>query len=148
MGKKLAMPLDTRSRRTLLRRAGAALVVGTTMAGCLGGGGPSGPTVTMTGDLRFEPTDITIDAGQQVTWTNDSGAPHTASAYENAIPDDASYFASGDYKSEQAIRQSTSARGFLERGDTYSHTFDVEGTYRYFCLPHEGNGMVGRVVVE
>lgn len=143
------MPVDTYSRRTLLRRAGGTLVVGTTtVAGCLGGSNSSGPRVTMTGELRFDPADITIDAGRQVTWTNDGGAPHTASAYENAIPADASYFASGGYESEQAVRQSTSARGFLEDGDTYSHTFDVAGTYRYFCLPHEENGMIGRVIVE
>jgi plastocyanin len=143
------MNTETYSRRTVLRRSGGALVAGTTtVAGCLGGGGPSGPTVTMTGGLSFDPAEITIEPGQQVTWTNDSGAPHTASAYEDAIPEEASYFASGGYESEQAVRQSTSARGFLERGDTYSHTFDVAGTYRYFCLPHEENGMIGRVIVE
>ncbi|MDS0280123.1 plastocyanin/azurin family copper-binding protein [Halomicroarcula sp. S1AR25-4] len=125
------------------------LAVGATaIAGCLGGSGPSGPTVTMTGDLRFDPAEVTIDPGQQVTWVNESGVPHTASAYEEAIPNEASYFASGGYESEQAVRQSTSARGFLERGETYSYTFDVTGTYQYFCLPHEESGMVGRVIVE
>ncbi|MDS0223245.1 plastocyanin/azurin family copper-binding protein [Haloarcula sp. S1AR25-5A] len=125
------------------------LAVGATaIAGCLGGSGPSGPTVTMTGDLRFDPADVAIDPGQQVTWVNESGVPHTASAYGEGIPDEASYFASGGYESEQAVRQSTSARGFLERGETYSYTFDVTGTYQYFCLPHEESGMVGRVIVE
>ncbi|WP_312621722.1 plastocyanin/azurin family copper-binding protein [Haloarcula sp. 1CSR25-25] len=125
------------------------LAVGATaIAGCLGGSGPSGPTVTMTGDLRFDPADVAIDPGQQVTWVNESGVPHTTSAYGEGIPDEASYFASGGYESEQAVRQSTSARGFLERGETYSYTFDVTGTYQYFCLPHEESGMVGRVIVE
>ncbi|WP_236035653.1 plastocyanin/azurin family copper-binding protein [Haloarcula rubra] len=125
------------------------LAVGATaIAGCLGGSGPSGPTVTMTGDLRFDPADVAIDPGQQVTWVNESGVPHTASAYGEGIPDEASYFASGGYESEQAVRQSTSAKGFLERGETYSYTFDVTGTYQYFCLPHEESGMVGRVIVE
>lgn len=137
------------SRRSVLRRSRSVLAVGTTaIAGCLGGSGPSGPTVTMTGDLRFDPADVAIDPGQQVTWVNESGVPHTASAYEEGIPDEASYFASGGYESEQAVRQSTSARGFLERGETYSYTFDVTGTYQYFCLPHEESGMVGRVIVE
>ena len=137
------------SRRSVLRRSGSMLAVGATaIAGCLGGSGPSGPTVTMTGDLRFDPADVAIDPGQQVTWVNESGFPHTASAYGEGIPDEASYFASGGYESEQAVRQSTSARGFLERGETYSYTFDVTGTYQYFCLPHEESGMVGRVIVE
>jgi plastocyanin len=102
----------------------------------------------MTSDLRFDPPEVTIDVGQRVTWNNESRVPHTASAYQNRIPDDASYFASGDYQSEKAVRQSTSARGFLERGETYEYTFEVTGTHRYFCLPHEENGMIGIVVVE
>jgi plastocyanin len=27
------------------------------------------------------------------------------------------------------------------------HTFDVPGTYQYFCIPHEMAGMTGTVVV-
>jgi plastocyanin len=119
------------------------------LAGCIGGlTGSSGPTVTMTGDLRFDPAEVTIESGETVTWQNEGGAPHTASAYEDSIPEDAAYFASGGYESEQAVRQSTSARGFLERGETYQYTFEVTGSYRYFCLPHEENGMIGTVIVE
>ena len=140
---------NTYSRRTLLQRGGVLTAGTTAVAGCLGGSnGPSGPTVTLTSDLRFDPADVTIGSGQQVTWKNESNVPHTASGYEDAIPAEATYFASGGYDSEQAIRQSRSARGFLEREETYSHTFEVVGTYRYFCLPHEGNGMVGMVTVE
>ncbi|WP_425493271.1 cupredoxin domain-containing protein [Halorubrum ezzemoulense] len=40
----------------------------------------------MTGDLRFDPADVAIDPGQQVTWVNESGVPHTASAYREEIP--------------------------------------------------------------
>jgi plastocyanin len=102
----------------------------------------------MTGDLRFDPAEVTIEYEETVTWENESGAPHTASAYEESLPEGAAYFASGGYESEQAVRHSTSARGFLERGETYQYTFEVPGTYRYFCLPHEENGMIGTVVVE
>lgn len=102
----------------------------------------------MTSDFRFNPTEVIVDSGQQVRWKNESNVPHTVSGYEESIPEDASYFASGGYNFEQAVRQSRSARGFLERGETYSHTFEVVGTYRYFCLPHEGNGMVGTISVE
>lgn len=137
------------SRRTVLRRSGSVLTAGISgIAGCLGGGGPSEPIVTMTSDLRFDPVEITIEPGQQVTWENKSPAPHTASSYDESLPEEAAYFASGGYESERAVRQSTSSRGFLERGETYSHTFDITGTYRYFCLPHEENRMIGRVVVE
>ena len=144
------MPSETHSRRSVLRQSGIGLAGGmSVLAGCLGGlSGSSGPTVTMTGDLRFDPVEVTIESGETVTWENESGAPHTASAYAESLPEDAAYFASGGYESEQAIRQSMSARGFLERGETYQYTFEVTGTYRYFCLPHEENRMIGTVIVE
>ena len=144
------MSSDTHSRRSVLRQSGIGLAGGmSVLTGCLGGlSGSSGPTVTMTGDLRFDPAEVTIESGETVTWENESGAPHTASAYAESLPEGAAYFASGGYESEQAVRQSTSARGFLERGETYQYTFDVIGTYRYFCLPHEENGMIGAIVVE
>jgi len=28
-------------------------------------------------------------------------------------------------------------------GRTYQYTFDISGAYRYFCLPHEENGLIG-----
>jgi len=144
------MTTNEHARRTLLRRGGTLLSVGaSSITGCLGSlDEPTGRTVTMTAELRFDPDEIRIETGQQVTWENESQAPHTASAYEESIPDDAAYFASGEYESERAVRQSTSAEGFLERGETYSNTFDVTGTYRYFCLPHEESGMTGTIVVE
>lgn len=144
------MPSDSLSRRSLLRQSGIGLAAGMPgLAGCLGGlSGSSGPTVTMTGDFRFDPTEVTIESGETVTWENESGAPHTASAYEESLPENAAYFASGGYESEQAVRQNTSIRGFLERGETYQYTFEVTGTYRYFCLPHEENGMIGTVMLE
>lgn len=38
--------------------------------------------------------------------------------------------------------------GPLGLGDTFAHTFDVPGVYRYFCLLHEAEHMVGTVIVE
>ena len=37
--------------------------------------------------------------------------------------------------------------GQLEPGATFSHTFRVPGTYRYFCVPHEVAGMIGTLIV-
>lgn len=34
-----------------------------------------------------------------------------------------------------------------EPGDTYSKKFDVAGDYAYFCEPHRGAGMNGKLVV-
>ena len=33
-------------------------------------------------------------------------------------------------------------------GFTHEHTFEVEGTYHYWCDPHKGLGMVADIVVE
>ncbi len=38
--------------------------------------------------------------------------------------------------------------GNLKPGQAYRHTFTVPGRYRYFCVPHEGAGMIGEVVVR
>ena len=31
--------------------------------------------------------------------------------------------------------------------ETFSVTFDGEGVYDYYCIPHEHAGMVGRIIV-
>jgi plastocyanin len=38
--------------------------------------------------------------------------------------------------------------GLIAEGDSFSRKFDKPGTYRYFCIPHEGAGMTGTVVVQ
>ncbi|WP_227130897.1 plastocyanin/azurin family copper-binding protein [Halorubellus salinus] len=35
-----------------------------------------------------------------------------------------------------------------DAGHAYSHTFEIAGTYSYYCNPHRGSGMTGEVVVE
>jgi plastocyanin len=36
----------------------------------------------------------------------------------------------------------------MEVGETFEHTFTVPGTYVYVCVPHAGQGMIGRVIVN
>jgi len=33
-------------------------------------------------------------------------------------------------------------------GFTYEHTFEIKGTYHYWCEPHKGLGMIADIVVE
>lgn len=97
-------------------------------------------TVTMTNTLTFEPKRITIAVGQTVRWHNTSllvhtvtGDPAKATREGSAtLPKGAGAFDSGN----------------LQPDSTFSHTFERPGTYRYFCIPHEGASMVGEVVVE
>jgi plastocyanin len=96
---------------------------------------------------RFDPANITIKAGETVTWVNESDEAHTVTAYGNEIPEDATYFASGDAPTETEARDSLS-EGLLQSGDTFEVTLDRPGTYEYYCIPHESSGMKGTIVVE
>lgn len=107
-------------------------------------------TVDMTDELTFEPKDITVSPGTTVTWENVGTIGHTVTAYEDDIPDDAEYFASGGFDTEQAARDAynDSGGGNIPGDESYEHTFETEGEYQYFCIPHELSGMVGSVKVE
>ena len=126
------------------RRTAAVAVA----CGLVGAGGlalvwaeePSGPQVTMTDQLVFQPGTVQVKAGGTVTWRNDSVLTHTVTADpklaldpQNSVqlPQGAQPFNSGE----------------LGPGATWSHTFDVPGTYKYFCIPHETAGMTGNVEV-
>ena len=134
------------NRRTVLRLTTAIFATLST-AGCLNGQSSSIQTVTMPGDLTFEPKTATIETGETVKWTNESDIEHTVTAYEDEIPDEATYFASGGFESERAARNRVT-EGLIAPGEDYEHTFDQPGTYGYFCIPHESSGMVGTVRVK
>jgi len=138
-------------RRRFLRRVGAAggAAATTALAGCSAVGGEPGYDVGMMASA-FRPAEVTVAVGDTVVWENTSARGHTVTAYENAIPDEAEYFASGGYDSEVAAREAwpEDFGGRLESGDRYSRTFSIPGRYEYVCLPHETGGMVGTVVVE
>jgi plastocyanin len=107
-------------------------------------------TVNMTDGLVFDPDSLTIAPGDTVEWVNVGAIGHSVTAYEENIPDGAEYFASGGFDSEQAARDDwTGAQeGNVPGGESYSHTFQTEGSYEYFCIPHEGAGMLGAIEVS
>ena len=140
--------IETRNRRQgPARRTSATVTIAALflLTAC-GVGGPAyappqgGPAqvVEMTSTLSFYPSEVHIKAGDAVEWRNRSLFSHTvtddpakASApADSALPPGAEPF---------------SAR--VAPGEVYRHTFTVPGTYRYFCEPHEGLGMLGRVIV-
>ena len=96
--------------------------------------------VVMTDQLSFKPEALTIEAGDTVTWVNESVIVHTATA----DPDKATR--------EASVRLPEGAKGFdsgmLEKGERYSHTFTQPGRYHYFCIPHEGAKMYGVIEVR
>jgi plastocyanin len=96
-------------------------------------------TVQMDGE-EYEPSKVTISAGQTVKWKNNTGDPHTVTV----APDKA--LLPGDVALPKNAQPFDS--GTIPAGDSFAHTFTVRGTYRYYCTLHEGNGMVGEVIVK
>ncbi len=139
------------NQQTLTRRralaTGCTLVLSSALSGCLSGSRPTEQrTVSMTDDLRFEPASIRIPANTEVVWENPTAAKHTVTAIEASVPDPAEYFASGGFDSEAHARNNSND-GLIETGGTYSHSFELPGTYEYVCLPHEQSDMTGTVTV-
>lgn len=142
------------TRRRVITGIGP-LVISVSLAGCSGsgdgggGGDEFGPRrVEMTDDLVFDPAELPAKPGQTVIWENVGSAEHTVTAYEDGIPDDGQYFASGGFDSEQAAREAYPDDGGIPAGETFEHAFETTGTFEYFCLPHEGSGMKAAIEVS
>lgn len=96
-------------------------------------------TVTM-GLTNFSPAVVRIRAGQTVQWRNTSPIGHTVTADPRLaknpanviLPQGAEPFHSGN----------------IAAGKVWQRTFTRPGTYRYVCLPHEQQGMIGTVIVD
>ncbi|MFB6160642.1 MAG: plastocyanin/azurin family copper-binding protein [Haloferacaceae archaeon] len=136
-----------------MRRRRFLATVGASGAAALPGCAALGATgvdydVGMTA-VAFDPPALSVAVGDEVVWYNNSSRGHTVTAYEDALPEGADYFASGGYDSEAAARRAWREEigGKLGNGDTFRHTFEVPGVYEYLCIPHEQAGMVGRIEV-
>lgn len=94
----------------------------------------------MNDQLRFDPDNLTIPKGATVTWKNVAQVPHTAT-------DDP---AKAGNKANAVLPNGAEPwdSGLIPGGESWSRTFDVSGTYTYFCIPHEAAGMVGRITVQ
>ena len=87
------------------------------------GGGGGGAEVAME-NIKFAPAEVTVAAGDTVTWTNNDSAPHdvTADGFKSGEP------------------------GGMQQGDAYERTFQKAGSFDYVCTVHPG--MEGSVTVE
>ena len=96
--------------------------------------------VELTNTLTFSPLSITIRAGETVEWRNTSLMVHTVTADPSKATVDGSVsLPSGGQPFDS---------GNLNPEATFRHTFRTPGTYRYFCIPHEGVRMRGTVIVR
>ncbi|MBD1839714.1 plastocyanin [Coleofasciculus sp. FACHB-64] len=96
---------------------------------------------TDAGMLKFEPAKLTIKPGDTVKFVNNKLAPHNAVFDDKGVPN-------GD----KALAKDLSHTKLLNSpGESYETTFPADtppGTYTYYCQPHRGAGMVGKITVE
>lgn len=100
----------------------------------------TGRVVEMTNDLKFKPDRLTIKVGETVTWRNTGTVPHTATCDPNK--------ASNKSNVKLASGAEPWDSGIVQGGKSFSHTFAKAGEYKYFCIPHELQGMVATLTVE
>ena len=101
----------------------------------------------MVAGRRFTPSQITVKVDTTVTFRNEADDAHTVTAYEDDLPAGAGYFSSGTFGSEAEARDGLS-ESLIKKDEVFEWTFTEPGTYRYFCIPHEADGMTGTIVVE
>ncbi len=94
-----------------------------------GGGGGGGAQVSMQ-NVQFDPKDLSVKAGETITFTNDEAIPHDVHKTSGPGED----FASGP-------------TGGMQEGDTFELTLDKPGTYEYVCDVH-APGMAGTITVK
>jgi plastocyanin len=80
------------------------------------------------GNLVFEPNEVTISAGETVTFINGDLPPHNmvVEGYPELSHPDLSFVG----------------------GDSFDVTFDEAGDYEFQCEPHAGAGMKGVIHVS
>ena len=80
------------------------------------------------GNLVFEPSEVTISAGDTVTFTNGDLPPH------NMVVADHPELSHSDLA--------------FVGGESFTVTFDEPGDYEFQCEPHAGAGMKGVIHVS
>lgn len=81
------------------------------------------------GMLAFQPANLTVKVGDTVTWVNNKLPPHNV-MFEGS---------GAKYAHDQLM---------FSPGESYSVTFDEAGDFSYYCAPHRGAGMAGKITVE
>jgi plastocyanin len=93
-----------------------------------GGGGGEAVAVSMR-DIKFDPEEVTVAAGDTVEWTNEESTSHDV---DGSGP-------GGEF--------SSGPEGGMGQGDRFRFTFEEPGAYEYVCRVH-APGMAGTVRVE
>lgn len=90
---------------------------------------------TDSGLLKFDPAELTIKPGDTVKWVNNKLSPHNV-VFDNS-------------KVSETFANKANHKGMLfQAGESFETTFSDAGEYPYYCEPHRGAGMVGKITVK
>lgn len=127
--------------RASLRNAVGAAVVATAASAALAAGNASALTVLLgssDGGLVFEPSEFSVASGEKIEFKNNAAFPHNVIFDEDAVP-------SGVDVSKISMDETDLLNA---PGEVYSVTLTEKGSYSFYCSPHQGVGMVGKVTVN
>ena len=112
-------------------------VVGT--AAAQGGKTHTVQMVTSGGSYYFDPVGLYVDPGDTVKWVIKSGG-HSTTSYSPGNPEDGgvNLIPKGAKGWDSGVLQNP--------GQSFSYTFEAQGTYDYYCIPHKSLGMIARIV--
>ncbi|XWS20899.1 hypothetical protein CRYUN_Cryun30bG0009000 [Craigia yunnanensis] len=90
------------------------------------------------GSLAFVPSELSISSGEKIVFKNNAGFPHNVIFDDDEIP-----------SGVDASKISMSDEDLLNApGETYAVTLTEKGSYSFYCSPHQGAGMIGKVTVN
>jgi plastocyanin len=93
------------------------------------------------GLLQFQPKKLTVKAGDTIEWKNNKVPPH------NVVFD-----AKKNPTKNAALAKSLSHKKLLmspgQKVTTVIPADAAPGSYTFYCEPHRGAGMVGKIIVE
>lgn len=89
---------------------------------------------------KFEPAKVTIKVGETVQWVNNAATLHSVDADASMVQSPKDVVLPAGAKPFDS--------GFMSPGATFEYKFTVPGTYKYTCVPHEKDGMMGEVEVK
>jgi len=96
---------------------------------------------------KFDPSELTIKAGDVVNFHNKSGGPHNVSFWADSIPAGAADALKGAMPDQMAPLEGPL---LTEQDAVYKVAFTgtPAGEYKFYCLPHLALGMKGKITVQ
>lgn len=142
--KTMSIPAKASSRSfsvkaSLKESIGAAFVA--TAASAMLAGNAMAITILLgsdNGELAFVPNNFSVAVGETIEFKNNAAFPHNVVFDEDEIP-----------SGVDATKISMSDEDYLNApGEVYAVKLSEKGTYSFYCAPHQGAGMTGKVTVN